>query len=222
MLAGEHQQASRQAETRQGPLRVLHSPEAAGQPSEWREAEGEAVTPTLTLSLAVATAPERHGGRSPVRQLWNSSALSMRKVFSQVPHRNLYSPSTWRRAAVSGGGRVPGGHCGGARVCVVYVFLYRSPAWLGDSDIHSSRPGAQEGPHTRQHQCPRRPPATLSAPGLPPWPPGSLLSPRPARRDCSARAAHLVPAVLVGDVLLQTLLAAEQLRTLLTLEQLVT
>lgn len=38
---------------------------------------------------------------SPVRQLWNSSALSMRKVFPQVPQRYRYSPSTWTRRHIS-------------------------------------------------------------------------------------------------------------------------
>lgn len=58
----------------------------------------------------------------------------MRKVFSQVPHRYLYSPSTWAEDSTSEedtGAHSPGtaslmDHPGNLQVHVLYVFLYYS------------------------------------------------------------------------------------------------
>lgn len=64
---------------------------------------------------------------------------------------------------------------------------------------------------------PPRQPGQATLPGVS----SQLHRSAPTARKGTRRATHLVPAVLVGNVLLQALLAAEQLCTLLTLEQLV-
>lgn len=97
------------------------------------------------------------------------------------------------------------------------------PLGLGTVTFHSCRPGAQEKALTQQRRCPRRLPPPCQRPARHRGR-RAVSCPLPAPVAAApplACGSHLVPAVLVGNVLLQTLLAAEQLRTLLALEQLV-